>query len=214
MYAIAIAEKGSESDQSVNCPNLVNDLVYTSTMDDLSFIERLALLPQFDPERRTAAHVQGQKSYAKLYASEGRTYMSSWRQGDGTHSGDEIKCPVNKPANIDIGTPVLKPRVEKPAKSADPSKAKKLKATTKTVITVESSNHNEKDQKKRTTMKSKKTADAKVEKSKQKTVPPRKKRVVEESPSESSRAERKISAARLHIRSQSYTPWRRSEGTP
>src|SRR6266550_3839178 len=134
-------------------------------MDDLSFIERLALLPQFDPERRTAAHVQGQKSYAKLYASEGRTYMSSWRQGDGTHSGDEIKCPVNKPANIDIGTPVLKPRVEKPAKSADPSKAKKLKATTKTVITVESSNHNEKDQKKRTTMKSKKTADAKVEQS-------------------------------------------------
>ncbi|KAF8351529.1 hypothetical protein F5887DRAFT_212977 [Amanita rubescens] len=161
----------------------------TSSMEDLSFLERLALLPQFDAEQRTAAHVQGQKSYAKLYASEGRTYMSSWRQGDGTHSGEENKSPVNKPADIDIGTPVLKPRVEKPANSVEPSKAEKLKATTKTVITVESSNLNEKDQKKRTTTKSKKTADA-TAKSKEKTVPPKKKRVVEESPSESSRAER------------------------
>lgn len=188
-------------------PESVNHLVYTSSMDNLSFIERLALLPQFDADHRTAAHVQGQKSYAKLYASEGRAYMSSWRLGDGTHSGEENKSPVNKPANIDIGTPILKPRVEKPAKSVEPSKVKKLKTTTKTVISVESSNLNEKDQKKRTTTK------AKVEKIKEKAVPPKKarKRVVEESPSESSRAERKISTARLSIY---VTPWRRFEGTP
>ena len=163
-------------------------------MEDMSFSERLALLPRFDAEKRTAVHVQGQRSFAKFYESEGRSYMSSWDHNDSTHSGgEEGRSPARKPADTVIGTPILKPRVKNLAKSVEPSKAD-LKTTTKTAITVESSNPTEKDLGKKTTTKSKKRkgAIANVERKKGKTVSSKKERV-NESASDSSRAERKVS---------------------
>jgi hypothetical protein len=181
-------------------------------MERSSFSERLALLPQFDAEKRTAVHVQGQRSYAKFYESEGRSYMSSWHQNDSTPSREEGGSPASKPADTVIRTPILKPRVKNLAKPVEPSEVEQLK--TKTVITVESSNPEEKDQGKRTTTKSKKRDGAitNVERNKKKTVPSKKKRV-NESASDSSRAERKISTANS-IYVCCLTSRCRSEGTP
>ena len=165
-------------------------------MEKSSFSERLALLPQLDAEKRTAVHVQGQRSYAKFYESEGRSYMSSWHQNDSTPSREEGGSPARKPADTVIGTPILKPRVKNLAKPVEPSQVEQLKAATKTVITVESSNHEERDQGKRTATKSKKRdrTITNVERNKKKIVPSKKKRV-NESASDSSRAERKVSTA-------------------
>ena len=184
-------------------------------MERSSFSEHLALLPQFDAEKRTAVHVQGQRSYAKFYESEGRSYMSSWHQNDSTPSGEEGRSPASKPADTVIGTPILKPRVKILAKPVEPSEVEQLKTATKTAITVESSNPEEKDQGKRTTTKSKKRDGAitNVERNKKKTVPSKKKRVNESASDCSSRAERKISTANS-IFVCCLTSRCRSEGTP
>ena len=179
-----------------------------------SFSEHLALLPQFDAEKRTAVHVQGQRSYAKFYESEGRSYMSSWHQNDSTPSVEEGRSPASKLADTVIGTPILKPRVKILAKPVEPSEVEQLKTATKTAITVESSNPEEKDQGKRTTTKSKKRDGAitNVERNKKKTVPS-KKRVNESASDCSSRAERKISTTNS-IFVCCLTSRCRSEGTP
>ena len=165
-------------------------------MDSLSLFERLTLLPKFDAEKRTALHVQGQRAHAKHYASEGRAYMSSWRdewQTDGIRSKEE-ESKNNKPVGIDLGTPVLKPRVKNLAKSAIPvgsSKAnerKKTKKASKTVVTVESSDSNNE---KRVLSKNERCdiAERKVNKSKEIPLRSKKKRV-NDSSSNSSRVER------------------------
>lgn len=140
--------------------------------------------------------------------------MSSWHQNDNTPSKEEGRRPASKPADTVVGTPILKPRVKNLAKPVEPSEAEQLKTVAKPVITVESSNPEEKDQGKPITTKTKKRdcAIANVERNKRKTLPSKKKRVNEGS-SDSSRAERKISTANS-IYVCCLTSRCRSEGTP
>ncbi|KAF8627191.1 hypothetical protein AX15_004509 [Amanita polypyramis BW_CC] len=178
-------------------------------MEGLSFKERLALLPKLDTEERTALHAQGQKAYAKHYASEGRTYISSWR--DECHSDDvpgkEKGRMDNKLVDVDLGTPVLRPRVKNLAKSVIPvgcgkeDEKKRTKFIAETVITVESSDSDKKIHEKRMLTKSKKRekAEGKVHKSKEKLVQSKKKRVNDSSSNSSSRVEREWYLCRLRI---------------
>ncbi|KAK2466156.1 hypothetical protein APHAL10511_001798 [Amanita phalloides] len=162
-----------------------------------TFSERLALLPKINTEERTLVHVQGQKSYAKSYASEGRTYMLSWRderQSDAPLSGEDEK----HLADIDLGTPILKPRVEKLAKPAILARSPKIDGgneNTKivnTVISIKSSNSDKNSHQQRIARKDKKIKDTtnKVDKRKGKSMSSQKKRVNESPSDSSSRLER------------------------
>ncbi|KIL70126.1 hypothetical protein M378DRAFT_20616 [Amanita muscaria Koide BX008] len=111
-------------------------------MDESTSLRKLALLPKLDPVERTSSHVRAQSAYLTFYASEGRAYMTSWK--DDSESNIAKNTVEKETAIINLGTPVLKPRV---------------KPVSKSVISVCSTKSGEKSRAKATTKTSKKRND-------------------------------------------------------
>ena len=173
-------------------------------MDNSAFSQRLTLLPKLDTTERALSYITAQKSYTKFYASEGRSYLSSWQLNESqSNNSKQSENDNNLAAEFSFGgTPVLEPRVRKaaPAKSVisvDSSRSGEhercVRKIAKSLVSVSSSKSSKKRHR-QSRPKGKKDGLSVERVNKSKKLTKSKKRV-NESPSNSSKADRKMFSA-------------------
>ena len=69
---------------------------------------RLSAVPKRDTQRAVLQFVNGLRSFSRMHAAEGRSYMTSWKAKEIVNS---TPTKARNPQSCGFATPVLKPRV-------------------------------------------------------------------------------------------------------
>jgi len=70
---------------------------------------RLSAVPKRDTQRAVLQFVNGLRSFSRMHAAEGRSYMTSWEAKEISVNSTPTKA--RNPQSCGFATPVLKPRV-------------------------------------------------------------------------------------------------------